>query len=436
MKGVHFHLVKKALAFFIAFLLGFSLVSVYAAEDGQSCIVVIPIEGEITPAMAEFVKDKMELASIEQAEGILIEMDTLGGRVDSAIEMKEAILRSRVPVAVYIKEKAISAGALIAIASKTIIMAPGSAIGDAEPIPLTEKNLAFVRSEFRRTAEYHGRDTRIAEAMVDKSIDLPDLAPSGRLLTMTALEAKEKGYAEAILGDRQEVLQFLGWEGARVIETELDFKMKFAQFLTQSQVASLLLTIGMIALVIEFFTQGFGLAGIVGILCYLLYFGGAFLAGHTEWWSIGLFLIGFGLLVAEMAAPGFGILGIGGIAAMIAGLVFAAPDPLSGLMTVGLAFVLTLVAIPLLYKILGGPKAFQRLVLEESLTADKGYVGVQNYEELLGKIGTVATTLRPSGSVDIDGKRFDVVSEGEYIMPGVRVKVVRVEGSRIIVAKA
>ena len=106
-----------------------------------------------------------------------------------------------------------------------------------------------------------------------------------------------------------------------MIEAEPDFKVRIAQFLTRHDVSSILLTIAIIAMIIEIFMQGFGLPGIVSIIAFALYFGGGFLAGNTEWWAVLLFLIGLILLIIELFVPGFGVFGISGIISLVIAII-------------------------------------------------------------------------------------------------------------------
>ena len=119
--------------------------------------------------------------------------------------------------------------------------------------------------------------------------------------------------------------------------------------------------------------QGFGLPGIVSIIAFALYLRRD-LAGNTEWWAVLLFLIGFILLIIELFVPGFGVFGISGIISLVIAIIFAAPTPVQGIITLGIALAATAVLVPILYKLLGGPRLFRRLVLTESETVDKGYV--------------------------------------------------------------
>lgn len=405
-----------------------------AAQDGQQSVAVINIDGEITPAMSAYLKNKIADANLAGVDGILIEINTLGGRVVSAIEMRDAIIDSSVPVAIYIGERAISAGALISIAADKIIMAPGSHIGAAEPVPNEPKALAFVSGEFRTTAEKTGRNPEIAAAMVDQSIEIAGLVSAGEILDLTASEAYEVGYADFIASGRNEALKVMGWDNATITEEKMDFRYSIAQFLTSYEVASILLVLGMIGLVAELFIPGFGIAGILGISFFVLYFAGGFLAGHTEWWSAIVFLAGLILLIIEISAPGFGIFGICGIIALFAGIIFAAPTFNQGIVTLMIALLAAVIAIPVFFKIFGQTKYMKRLILTTEENAAAGYTHADRKDYLLGKTGVTQTVLRPSGSISIDGIKTDAIADGEFIDKGVEVKVIRVEGTKVVVA--
>ena len=405
-----------------------------AAQNDQQSVHVVSIDGEINPAMASFLSNALDRANREGAEGVLIELSTLGGLVVSAIDMRDAILASEVPVAVYIGDRAISAGALISIASDTLVMAPGSHIGAAQPVPNEPKILAFVSGEFRTTAEKTGRDPTVAMAMVDESIEIEGIVKKGEILDLTANEAFGIGFADHLASGREETLQALGWEGAFIVEEEPDFKFKIAQFLSSYQVASALLMIGMLGLTIEFFTPGFGVAGTLGLICIGLYFASGFLAGNTEWWSLLIFLIGVILIVIEVFVPGFGVFGISGLIAISAGVLFAAPTLDQGVAALLASFAIVIIAIPVLLKIFGKSRFIQRFVLSTAETVAAGYTHADSNAYFIGKTGTTKTVLRPSGIVSINGSRIDTIADGDFIEKGVQVTVTRVEGTRIIVS--
>lgn len=399
-------------------------------------VYVIPVKDEITPAMAVFLSNEIQRANNSGAKGILIEITTLGGRVDSAIKMKEAIMNSDIEVVVYVQNRAVSAGALITISADNIFMAPGSQIGAAEPRPNDEKTVSFVKAEFGGTAEAKGRRTDVAEAMVDKNIEIEGLVEKGEILSMKASQAKEFGYADAILNSREEVFEEMGWTGLDIVETEFSLTMRIAQFITSYEVASLLLSIGTIAIIIELGTQSFGLPGIVGIISFLLYFGGNAIAGYSEWWPLVLFIIGLAMIIAEIFVPGFGVLGIGGIISVILGIVLSAPDLAQGLVSLTIAIVASVIIIPILFMFISKKtNLFKRVILSEAETVEEGYVNASGNEYMIGKTGKAITTLRPAGTALIDGKRVDVVTDGEYLPNNTEIKVIKVEGARIVVEK-
>ena len=403
-------------------------------QDGEGAVHIIKVDGEITPAMASLLDDKIEQATKAGAVGVLIDISTLGGRVDSAIKMRDAIIESRVPVAVYISNRAISAGALISIAAETIIMAPGSHIGSAEPVPNEPKALAFVSGEFRTTAERRGRDPKVALAMVDVEVEIEGLVEKGQILDMTATEAELFGYADHIVLNRREAIEVMGWGGVPVVEQEMNFRYRIAQFLTSYEIASILLTLGMIGIIAEFFTQGFGVAGIAGISCFVLYFAGGIIAGGTQWWSILIFAAGLVLIIIETTVPGFGVFGISGIIAIFASMIFAAPTIGQGFGTVLIATIAAVISVPIFFKIFGKTKIMRRLVLSAAETTDQGYTHADRKDLLLGKTGVALTVLRPSGSVMIDDIKTDAITDGEYIYKGTNVKVIRIEGAKVIVS--
>lgn len=429
---------KKLSIMIIIFLVVLGVGFPYADKiwaDTNKTIFIIPVNGEITPAMASFFMRSIEDAEKANANAILVEISTLGGRVDAALAMKQAIEGSAIPVIVYVKDRALSAGALISISAPRLIMAPGSHMGAAEPIPYSVKSVAAIRGEFEAAAERNGRDKTIAAAMVDKEVVVPGLSSAGSLLDITAETAKEYGYAEQVLEGRDNVLAYLGFEDSHIVDNQPDLLVRMAHFFTQSNIAALVLTIGIIAIIIEIFTSGFGVAGIIGISALTIYFGSNYIVGYSQWWPIILFVIGVILLIVEFFIPGFGVLGIAGICAMLVGIVFAASDPVKGMKNLGISLVLITVLTPLLLYYFKRFGIFRGFVLSDTVV-DKSVNKEENIDtDLLGKKGIALTTLRPSGIVGIDNMKIDAISQGEFIEPGVQIKVVDTKGLSVVVAK-
>lgn len=431
------HKKRRLYVFILVVLMLVVAYPIPAAE--QDVVYVIPVRETIDPGLAKFIVRSYQEAVTINVDMIILEIDTPGGRVDAALDIRDTIRSSAIPTAALVKGQAISAGSFITIASKTIAMIPGSTIGDAEPRVgderADEKMLSFWRGEMASTAEANGRDRNIAMAMVDRDIEIAGLVEKGKLLTLTYNQAKELGYADYIVKDRQEYLTALGLKDAQIIEAELSAAEKLTRIVTNPYIAPLLLTLGIAGIVIEVLTIGWGIAGSVGIVSLALYFGGHLLAGFTGWEVILLFILGIILLGVEALIPGFGLPGIGGIGCILASIVLAAPSWEAGIGSLVIALVGTIVLVLLSFKFLSRRKFWNRLILGLKYNKEEGYIAQsQDLSIYLNQKGVAYTPLRPAGSVLLDnGTKLDVVTAGEFIMRGERVEVYMVEGSRIIV---
>lgn len=404
-----------------------------AASADVNTAYVIPVKGEITPAMAGFVSSSIQKAAREGAAAIVLDIDTFGGYVRSAMDIKDAVFASSIPVISYVDKRALSAGVLVAIAADHLVMAPTGHMGAAETIPDTAKNIAAWSGELMAVAEQRGKDPQVVAAMVDKDIEIPELVGKGELLDLTANKAQEIGYAEAVLPDMKAVLAYYDMADYTIKEIQPDWRMKWASFISSSAVAPILLGIGIVALLIEVFTVGFGIFGTIGIIALALYFGGNMLAGHSGWEAVLLFVAGVVLLIIEANIPGFGVAGIGGIIAIVGSIFFASPSPAEAIISIAVAIVICAVGLPLAFKYLTKSRLLDRLILSSAEKSEAGFIGTSVSDDCVGKIGITLTPLRPAGTALIDGKRMDVVSEGAFIKKGAKVKVIKVEGPRIVV---
>lgn len=398
-------------------------------------VIVIPIVGTIDEGLAAFVERSVEQARRDGADAILIEINTFGGRVDSATSIRDALLRAGRPVMAFVRERAWSAGALITLAAEKIAMAPGASIGAAEPQPAEEKTISALRAEFEATAERHGRDPRVAAAMVDKRIVIEGLTGEGEILTLTAAKAVEIGFVDLLAASREEVLAAFGFPGAVVKELAPNWAERVARFLTDPTISSLLLTLGMLGLLAEVTSPGWGGPGTAGLICLALFFGARLITGLAGLEVVLLFILGLVLLLLEvLVIPGFGIAGIGGLVAIFASLYLSFPDASSAFTAIGLSTLATVVlGIALLRRV---PKTgiWRRIALETRLE-DVGVPGddPNNPAVKVGAYGRALTPLRPVGTVEIEGVRIDATSDGEFIPAGALVQVVRVLGGRVTV---
>ncbi len=400
----------------------------------EAPVIVINIKGEIDGGQAALVKRAVADAEAGGSSGILMEIDTFGGQVDAAVKIRDIISRTPVKTIAYIKNRAWSAGALIAIANEHIAIAPGGSIGAAEPIPTTEKTIAAVKAEFAATAHQRGRNVKIAEAMVDKTMGFPGYANPGQILALADFQAVAVGYADLTAADRKAVLAHYGLDKHQLLEYELGTQEKLAGWLSDPALKSLLLSLMFLAIFTEIKTAGMGVAGAVGLLAALLFFGSQWLTGVAGWFEIVLFIIGILLILIELYMPGFGFWGIGGIVCITSSLFLTLGGDIPALSLLSGSLAAAIILFLLLLRFLPSSKLWLKLVLTEgSSPAPASKNENSDYRRYLNKEGVTQSMLRPAGIVLIDGKPLNAVSEGRYIEPGTDVKVVNIEGNSIVV---
>jgi membrane-bound serine protease (ClpP class) len=430
-------------------------------EDGSGpgrVVWIIDIDGVIDLGLAPFVERVVEEATEQgNVAAIVSEIDTPGGRVDAAIAIKDALLESKILTLAWVHTQAISAGALIAYAHDHILFANGGTMGAATPIQLGasgesqevgEKVVSFMRGVMRATAEAKDRDGEVAEAMVDRSIRISGISTSDKLLTLTHKQALEWGVADGAANDLDGVLAYLKLQGATVERRHTNWAEDIARFLTEPTLSSLLISVGMLGLVIELYTPGFGFAGALGISALGLFFFGhsvVHLAGVEE---ILLLLLGLVLVGLEIfVIPGFGVAGVAGICCVLASLVLmmlGLPVSVSwetgsladALGRVSLSFVGTVLLAIVAFRVLPRTARGKQLVLHATLPSpDVAHSPVDSAPagEAVGTIGVATADLRPVGKARLGEVYVDVISEGEYIPRGTAVQVVRNDGGKLVV---
>ena len=411
-----------------------------SAETNEEPIVYyIPVEQTVERGLEAFMARSIESAIEAGADHIVLEINTPGGAVDAAGNIAKLLQDTTIPITAFVNTDAISAGAYIALNADQIVMVPNASMGSAAVIDGTgnaaeDKAQSYWLSRMQSAAELNDRDPIYALAMADSEIDLPNYgAPKGRLLTLNANQALEVGYAEAIASNREELLTYIGLENAIEREMEVSFSEQIARFVTHPVVIPILLSIGSLGLVLELYSPGFGIPGIMGISSLLLFFFGHMIAGFAGWESMILFVLGFILIMIEIFVPGFGIFGLLGIASVIGGMVLASFSTTSMLVSIAIALVVTTIAAIFIFKYFGHRGPMKKIIHTDSASTEKGYVSSVTREELIGKVGTTLTPLRPSGSVLFEKERLDVVSEGGYIGQDRVVEIVYSQGSRIVV---
>lgn len=416
------------------FALGVSGGAAERPSEAAVPVYVLPVRGTIEMGLNAFIGRGLAEAGRAGAVAVLLEVNTFGGRVDAATEIRDAVFASRLPVHAFVSERAWSAGALVTLAADEIVMAPGSSIGAAEPRPKEEKTVSALRAEFEATAARRSRDPRLAGAMVDASVDVPELAPAGKILTLTADQAVQHHFARAIASDREAALAVLGLAGRPVIEIAPNWAERAVRFLTDPVVSQILLTIGFLGLFAEVMTGGWGVPGTVGLAALSLFFGARILAGLAGWEVILLLVAGLALLMVELfVIPGFGVAGLLGVLAVLASIGLAFADPTVALGSILLALMTAAGAVWLLSKHLRRSGAWERLVLKTVQRSEQGYLPAGDPGCRTGDRGRALTPLRPAGAALINGRRTDVVTEGEFVAAQTPIEVVETAGARIVV---
>ncbi len=434
-------------------LLG-ALPPVFAQAKPPTIVYVMSIEGIIDLGLAPFVKRVINEATQAGAAAVILDINTFGGRVDAAVQIRDSLLDSRIRTVAFVNKRAISAGALISLAAETIVMSGGGTIGAATPVqagqpgaaaqPVSEKAVSYVRKEFRATAESRKRPLLIAEAMVDADVVIRGVIEKGKLLTLTTEEALKHKVADFRADTLDDVLQQLGLGGASQRRVSPNWAENLVRFLTHPVLSSLLITIAMVGIIIEIRTPGIGVPGALGIASLALFFWGHWLVQLAGWEELLLALAGVLLLALEVfVIPGFGIAGVLGIVCILASLVLSLVGPgdtsavvLEAAGRVVFALLFALLASLVLLRFLPRIPFGRRLVLERGLAAAKGYSSAPESDaHWLGKKGRASSPLRPAGIAEIDGQRVDVVSEGELIDAGQFIEVARVDGNRIVVRR-
>lgn len=428
-----------------------------AQNPAPAHVRVLPIEGMIDMGLAPFVQRVLDQAEAEGAAAVILDINTFGGRLDAAVAIRDALLSSNVRTVAFVNRRAISAGALISLAAQHIAMTSGGTIGAATPVqigadseakPVEEKSVSYVRKEFRATADARKRPPLIAEAMVDADVEIPGVIEKGKLLTLTTNEALANGVADFEASNIEAVLAELGLTGAEIRSSTPNWGERFVRLLTNPIVASLLLSVGILGILIEVRTPGFGVPGALGLTSLALVLGGHYTVQLVGWEELILVAVGVILIGVEVfVIPGFGLAGVGGITALLAGLslsmvgqgatvaaIFAAAGRVTFSMLAAIA--LSVLAFRLLTK----TSLTGRLVLDSSLPPGGGEgaeptAAAHPYRDMLGREGATITALRPAGLAQFDGERVDVVSTGEMIEPGTAIVVHRMDGNRIVVRR-
>lgn len=447
------------------------LAALFFLPDGNGQVIEkkplvyqIPIKGQIEPALLYVVRRGVTEAKKEKADAVVFVMNTPGGGVNEAREIINLIGQIDVPVYTFVEKDAYSAGAIIALSTKHIYMAPGSVIGAATPLMMgpfggveqmsqavEEKMTSAVAAMVRAAAEQGGHDPQLGEAMVRRELGYTAgtnvLSKAGELLTLTASEA-EGILSEGTVADVPAMLKAAGLPDAEIRTLNVTPAERIARVI--AAIAPILLIIGLGGIYIEVKTPGFGLPGILGTAALVLFFFGHHIAGLAGMEDVIIFIIGFTLLFLEVfVVPGFGLLGVSGIALILFSLFNAMTWKIPGHFwpelndstlqhALGnLAVGMTGTAILGFFagKYLPTSRVFRPLVLGQQTTRAEGFSAAHDRSELIGREGVAEMNLRPAGRALFNGERINVIARGEFIEKNAAVRIIEARGSRIVVEK-
>ena len=425
------------------------------AENEEKKILLGKIDDNIDPRTNRYTKLLLEEASKSEYDIVVIEMDTYGGAVNDADDIRTRILDFNKPIYVWINKDAASAGALISIACDSIYMSSGASIGAATVVTgdgaqAPDKYQSYMRSIMRSTAEAKGRDPKIAEAMVDEDISVDSVSMEGKVITFSTNEAIKYGFCDAELNSVDEILVRQGIENYNITEFELGSAEGIISFFLNPIVSSILILLILGGLYFELQTPGIGFPIMASVTALILYLVPYYLNGVAENWEIVLFFVGIILIAIEVfIIPGFGVFGVFGLFTSIGSLIlimlnndfFDFTFVLSKDLVSSSLSVLISVLSFLLLVLFGGvkitdTKAFKKIALEETQESSKGFISKKYSDELIGVKGKSFSVLRPSGKVIINEKIYDASTNGEFIEKNKNVEVISNEGSSLKVKKS
>lgn len=449
-----------------------------AMEEDKAVVYLIPVRQEIMQPQLFLLRRGVKRALQAEADAIVLLMDTPGGRVDIMKEMTSMVIDLDIPTYTLVEgpeHGAISAGAILAMATDKIYMQPGTLIGDAMPVIAgpngyeslgdaeREKIETYMDAVVRSIAQAKGRNEMLIRAMVRQDLEyvLEDgtvISPAGQILTMTSQEAERvlpdgsRLLSEGTVENLNEMLETVGLGDAERIELVPEAADTLALWITR--LAPMLLSIAGLLVYLEFQSPGIGWAGGSAVLLFLVVVFGHNIAGLAGMEDMVIILLGVVLILVEVfILPGFGIAGISGLALLLAGLIKAMSVRFPGnpgelpafdnfgnlgnaFTNVSIAIIFGAVLAVLFMRSLGETRLLGKtLVLNTDIQPSSRDTSALTLASLVGETARALTPLRPAGTVEIGDRQYDAVSDGEYLESGIPLKVVDVRNHRVIVSR-
>jgi membrane-bound serine protease (ClpP class) len=434
---------KRAIFLLVVAAILFAAVSTVQAQAGHPLILVLQANGPITPPMAEYLGRGIQSAEQQNAEALIVQLDTPGGDLGSLDKIIQEIRASTVPVVIYVAPNgamAGSAGALVTMAGHVAAMAPEAAIGASSPVSsggqdlsTTEKAKAseIMKAQIRPLVERRGAAAaQLAQDMIDNAkavsasealqVHLIDMIASNTEDLIKQLDGFSVGMAA---GPR-----ILHTSGATTQPVEMNLLEQLLLILTDPNIVFVLLALGVLALQVELTHPGAWVPGFIGITCLALATYGLGVL-PVNWFGLVFIITAFVLFLLDIKAPTHGALTAAGVASFIIGALVLFNSP--------------------------GVPAFERvsvpLVVGVGITIGLMFAGILTYAlraqglplqtgtgVMLGKFGTARSDIKPSGQVQVESELWTAeAAEGSAsIRRGDKVEVVEVRGVHLKVRKA
>lgn len=432
--------------------------AVPAATPAKKTVVyVIPVKDEINRPILYILRRGLKEAD-QKADAVILDMDTPGGALDVTFDIMEALGKFHGETLTYVNKEAMSAGAFISATTGEIWFTPDAVIGAAAPVSaegkdidvtMKQKIVSYLKARVRAISEGKGYRGEVISAMIDADYELKIgdkvIKAKGELLSLTASEAT-KTYGEparpllgaGIAKDINALLTKKYGAGNYVIrQFQVTWSEELAQYLTK--LTPILLGLGLLALFIEFKTPGFGVFGVTGIVLLAVVFLSSYVAGFSGHEPLLVFALGLLLVGLELFFfPGVFIVALVGIILMLGSLVWAMADLWPGqpltvawsgdafvtpLQNLGLGLVLAVALGAALVRFLPRGWVWDKLVVGSAIGGSAQLAGLSPQDavavtSLIGQRGRAMTVLRPSGQIEIGGRRYEAIVEVGIVNAG------------------
>lgn len=451
------YLFFSAVFFIISFLFGFISSAEQKENSSAGKIIEIEINGTINPSTTDYIKDGLDIAKAENAQALLILLDTPGGLLTSTKDIVKLILNSEIPVIVYVYPKgasATSAGVFITLSAHIAAMSPGTSIGAAHPVSIGQKPKSptdsptdnkskdnketsdkqkdimgekienYASSFIESIAEERGRNVRWAEDAVRNSASI------------TANEALKKNVVDMISSSKESLLseidgkkiklnekeKILVTKSSTIERHEMSLKQRILNVLSTPDIAFLLLSLGSLGILVEFYNPGAIFPGVAGLISLLIGFISLQILPFNYGGLILLFL-GIALFIAEAYVSSYGLLALGGAICFVLGALLLF-DTQGSDISVGYGIIAATV----------GAFGIFFILVVFFLNRSYGLPVQGGFEGLLGEKGEVISWGNNEGKVFVHGEYWNATSE-EFLSPGDKVEVMESKGDLEIKVK-